>query len=62
MTIQDMPFDHQLYGRKEGDFMRQIGNAVPSTFAKKLFDECTASLRRSDAKAAAWKAEVIEID
>jgi len=40
----------------------KIGNAVPSCVAKAIFQEVVKALKKSDAKSAAWKPEVVEVD
>jgi DNA (cytosine-5)-methyltransferase 1 len=43
------------------DIKKQIGNAVPSMFAKKLFEHITLSLQNSDRMRASWKPETIDL-
>jgi len=51
---------HRFFGNKRGSMGQirtQIGNAVPSMFAKQLFEHIIKSLEKSDRKRAAWKPE-----
>jgi DNA (cytosine-5)-methyltransferase 1 len=43
------------------DIKKQIGNAVPSMFAKKLFEHINLSLQKSDRMRASWKPETIDL-
>jgi DNA (cytosine-5)-methyltransferase 1 len=51
---------HQFAGGKTA-ILKQIGNAVPSCFAKILFEHVTASLKETDRKIVAWKEEIIDL-
>jgi len=42
--------------------LRLIGNAVPPTFAQKLFSEIKKSLHESDKEMEAWSLEVLVVD
>jgi DNA (cytosine-5)-methyltransferase 1 len=48
-------------GTNVTDIKRQIGNAVPSMFAKKLFEHINLSLQKSDRRRAAWKPETVDL-
>lgn len=43
------------------DIKKQIGNAVPSMFAKKLFEHINLSLQKSDRRRASWKPETVDL-
>lgn len=60
-ALQGFPPTHQFTGNKT-EIRRQIGNAVPSMFAKALFQRITQSLEESDARIAAWKPVEITLD
>ncbi|KAM0698470.1 hypothetical protein Q7P36_001937 [Cladosporium allicinum] len=47
---------HRFYGNKT-QIRTQIGNAVPSMFAKQLFEHIIKSLQESDRKRSLWKPE-----
>lgn len=51
---------HRFAGGKT-DIKKQIGNAVPSMFAKKLFEHITLSLQKSDRRRKSWKPETIDL-
>jgi DNA (cytosine-5)-methyltransferase 1 len=51
---------HQFFGTAT-DIRKQIGNAVPSMFAKALFERITQSLQESDRKIAAYRPEVVAL-
>lgn len=59
--LQAFPAQHQFEGTMTS-IRRQIGNAVPSCFAKTLFEEIIRSLRESDRRYPPRKPEVIELD
>jgi DNA (cytosine-5)-methyltransferase 1 len=48
---------HRFSGKSSTQIKKQIGNAVPSMFAKKLFEHIELSLQKSDRRSAAWKLE-----
>ena len=56
------PPTHKFGNTNKTSIRKQIGNAVPSCFAEVLFKEITASLRKSDRRAAAYQPEVVELD
>jgi DNA (cytosine-5)-methyltransferase 1 len=51
---------HQFAGTA-GSIKKQIGNAVPSCFAKTLFEGIISSLRKSDRKARNYKPELVDL-
>jgi DNA (cytosine-5)-methyltransferase 1 len=51
---------HKFFGTAM-DIRKQIGNAVPSMFAKALFERITQSLQESDCKIAAYQPEVVAL-
>jgi DNA (cytosine-5)-methyltransferase 1 len=51
---------HQFFGTAT-DIRKQIGNAVPSMFAKALFERIAQSLQESDLKIAAYQPEVVAL-
>ncbi|KAI6812246.1 hypothetical protein KC340_g7637 [Hortaea werneckii] len=60
-TLQSFPVTHDFFGTMTS-IRRQIGNAVPSCFAKLMFDEITKTLRKRDREVANWKPEVVTLD
>lgn len=66
--LQGFPLYHVFVGSVEGirrgvtAIKRMIGNAVPPIVAAQLLREVKKSLEESDARMAAWKAEVVEVD
>jgi len=52
---------HRFSGKSSTQIKKQIGNAVPSIFAKILFEHIEQSLQKSDLRSAAWKLETIDI-
>lgn len=54
-AFQTLPHHHKIAGGK-GDIVKQIGNAVPSLFAKVLFQHISQSLKDSDKRLVAWTA------
>ncbi|KAI7462775.1 hypothetical protein KC357_g8408 [Hortaea werneckii] len=59
--LQGFPPTHEFFG-KMMSIRRQCGNAVPSCFAKLLFEEIKGSLSKRDGEVADWKPEIIELD
>lgn len=59
-ALQSFLATHQFSGGKTA-ILKQIGNAVPSCFAKTLFEHIAASLRESDRLLAAYKPEVVDL-
>lgn len=59
-VLQGFPWYHRFRG-KYTSIRRQIGNAVPPVFAAKLFKHLDNHLHESDAEAAAWDDEVIDL-
>ncbi|KAI6868614.1 hypothetical protein KC338_g3887 [Hortaea werneckii] len=59
--LQSFPATHDFYGTMTS-IKKQCGNAVPSCFAKLMFEEITESLRERDREVANWKPEVIALD
>ncbi|KAI6848532.1 hypothetical protein KC323_g9587 [Hortaea werneckii] len=59
--LQSFPATHDFYGTMTS-IKKQCGNAVPSCFAKLMFEEITESLRERDREVADWKPEVIALD
>jgi hypothetical protein len=53
--LQSFPDNHVFYGVK-GSVRKQIGNAVPPIFARKLYETIIATLRATDAAEAAKEA------
>jgi len=53
---------HRFSGRASSHIMRQIGNAVPSMFAKKLFAHIILSLQESDRRMSSYQPEVVNLD
>jgi DNA (cytosine-5)-methyltransferase 1 len=51
---------HKFFGTAT-DIRKQIGNAVPSMFAKALFERIAQSLQESDRKIAAYSPEVVAL-
>lgn len=60
-ALQGFPPDHQFVGNTT-NIKKQIGNAVPSVFAKQLYQHIIRSLRESDRKNAAWRPPTIALD
>lgn len=59
-ALQSFLATHQFSGGKTA-ILKQIGNAVPSCFAKTLFEHITASLRETDRQLAAYKPETVSL-
>jgi DNA (cytosine-5)-methyltransferase 1 len=57
--MQGFSADHRFYGNITS-IRRQIGNAVPPVFAKKLFKSIIPALEETDKKMEAWN-KVIEL-
>ena len=59
--LQSFPPTHDFSGTMTS-IRRQCGNAVPSCFAKLMFEEITESLSKRDREVANWRPEVIALD
>ncbi|KAI7547170.1 hypothetical protein KC331_g5174 [Hortaea werneckii] len=59
--LQSFPPTHDFSGTMTS-IRKQCGNAVPSCFAKLMFEEITKSLSERDREVANWKPEVIALD
>ncbi|KAI7215416.1 hypothetical protein KC333_g5467 [Hortaea werneckii] len=59
--LQSFPPTHNFSGTMTS-IRKQCGNAVPSCFAKLMFEEITKSLSERDREVANWKPEVIALD
>ncbi|GAB1740829.1 hypothetical protein NU219Hw_g5910t1 [Hortaea werneckii] len=59
--LQSFPPTHDFSGTMTS-IRKQCGNAVPSCFAKLMFEEITESLSKRDREVANWKPEVIALD
>ena len=53
-ALQGFPPNHSFFGNATS-IRKQVGNAVPPVFAKKLFRHLTKSLEASDRELAAYK-------
>jgi DNA (cytosine-5)-methyltransferase 1 len=60
-ALQGFPPTHRFFGTMT-DIRKQIGNAVPSMFAKALFERIMLTLGESDRKRAAHKTEIVDLD
>lgn len=60
--LQGFPPDHKFAPDTKTSIRKQIGNAVPSVVAKKLFEEVKKSMEAEDVVAAAYQPEIIELD
>ena len=59
--LAGFPATYRFFGNMTS-IKKQIGNAVPACFAKVLFEEIVATLKKSDQEDAEWKPEIIDID
>ncbi|KAI7086574.1 hypothetical protein KC356_g4901 [Hortaea werneckii] len=59
--LQSFPATHDFAGTMTS-IRKQCGNAVPSCFAKLMFEEITENLSKRDKEVANWKPEVIALD
>ncbi|KAI6897537.1 hypothetical protein KC318_g8957 [Hortaea werneckii] len=59
--LQSFPATHDFSGTMTS-IRKQCGNAVPSCFAKLMFEEITQSLNKRDREVANWRPEVIALD
>jgi DNA (cytosine-5)-methyltransferase 1 len=52
---------HRFSGKSSTQIKKQIGNAVPSMFAKVLFEHIKLSLQKSDLRTASWKLKTVDL-